>query len=382
MLDEKYVIIGGIKFKKNIYEYLLNRFKEGFSHTSLTIEQAFKELDDLDLIIDKSKDKNAANQYQSLSFSQKKDIYDVMKQIIVYQGRRMGIFPFDLDGTQKQVNKLYDENFSYFDSYLPYFVRFDENNNFDRVATLHSLTTLFLQLPQRQAAYKVAYNMQKAHLDAFDYAMYLDEISVPDIIDINAIVNRSDPDKIIGFKKTNNDIFNASFTPTDKRYVPYEMQRLLAEYKSGFGLEILDPAEEGISNEEKMERTYRIFKREAIFHIRFERIHPFNDGNGRTGRIILNQHLLKQGFSPVLITNYMSREYKNLINENNIEGFTQMLLNSSSQQMVNWVSINKLGLSVKKSDISLDNSVLAELQGYEGSDDAPKSLKKVLRSGD
>ena len=57
----------------------------------------------------------------------------------------------------------------------------------------------------------------------------------------------------------------------------------MAEYKEGFGMDILDPAEEGISNEERMERTYLIFKREAIFHIRFERIHPFNDGNGRTG---------------------------------------------------------------------------------------------------
>ena len=80
MSEEKYVIIGGIKFKKNIYEYLLNRFKEGFSHTSLTIEQAFKELDNLDLIIDKSKDKNAASYYQSLSDYQRKDIYDINRR--------------------------------------------------------------------------------------------------------------------------------------------------------------------------------------------------------------------------------------------------------------------------------------------------------------
>ena len=148
-------------------------------------------------------------------------------------------YSFFLDGTQKQVNKLYAENFSYFDSYLPYFVRFDENNNFNRVETLHSLTSLFFQLSQRENAYQIVYNMQKDHLDAFDYAMTLEELSVHDIIDINTIVNRSDPDKVIGFKKTNNDIFNASFTPTDKRYVSYEMQRLLSEYKSGFGLEML-----------------------------------------------------------------------------------------------------------------------------------------------
>lgn len=377
MLEEKYVIVGGKKFKREIYEYLLTRFKEGFSHTSLTIEDAFKELDDLDLVIENSKDEDAAQCYHNLPFSQKHEIYNVLRQIVVFQGKRMGVFPFELDGTQKQFNKLYAENFSYFDEYLPYFVKFYENNQFDRVATLHRLSFLFLHLPQREVAYQRAYNMQKDHLDAFDYAMALDELTIHDIIDINNIVNRSDPDRVEGFKKTNNDIFSASFTPTDKKYVPTEMQRLLAEYKCGFGMDILDPAEDGLSNEERAERTYRIFKREAIFHIRFERIHPFNDGNGRTGRIILNQQLLKQRFAPVMITGYMSSQYKQLINNNDVEGFTQMLLSSSSQQMVNWVSINKPGFTLKKSEVSPDNSILAELEGYQ---DDEKPLQKVKRS--
>ena len=372
MLEEKYVIIGGKKFKTEVYRYLLSRFKEGFSHTSVTIEEAFKELDDLDLEIETSKDEEAAQYYFHLPHSTRYEINNVLKQIVVFQGKRKGVFPFRLDGTQEQVDKLYAENFSYFDEYLPYFVKFDENHCFDRIATLGSLSDLFLKLPQREAAYNRAYNMQKDHLDAFDYAMSVDELTVPDIIDINSFVNRSDPDRIEGFKKTNNDIFIAPFTPTDKRYVPMEMQRLMAEYKEGFGMDILDPAEEGISNEERMERTYLIFKREAIFHIRFERIHPFNDGNGRTGRIILNQHLLKQGFAPVMITNYMSKEYKDLINNNDVEGFTQMLLSSSSQQMVNWVSMTKAGFTVMEDEISPDNSVLAELDGYQADGKVPQ----------
>ena len=242
-----FVIIGGKYFEKEVYDYLLNRFKEGFSHTSLTIEEAFKELDDLDLVIENSKDGESAEHYQNLSNEEKIDAYNVMKQIIVFQGKRMGIFSFNLDGTQEQFDELYKENFSYFDNYLPYFVKFDECGKFDRVATLHSLTSLFLTLPQRESAYNRAYNMRKDHLDAFDYAMALEELNIPDIIDINNTVNHSDPDKVLGFKKTNNDIFSASFTPTDKRFVPIEMQQLLAEYKNGFDVEILDPAEEGIS---------------------------------------------------------------------------------------------------------------------------------------
>lgn len=56
-----------------------------------------------------------------------------------------------------------------------------------------------------------------------------------------------------------------------------------------------------------------------------------------------------------------------------------MLLSSSSQQMVNWVSMNKAGVTVKKSEISPDNSVLAELEGYQD-DEKRKAPQKVIRS--
>ena len=40
-------------------------------------------------------------------------------------------------------------------------------------------------------------------------------------------------------------------------------------------------------------------ERIARFHLEFEGIHPFIDGNGRTGRLILNLELIRNGFPPI-----------------------------------------------------------------------------------
>lgn len=47
----------------------------------------------------------------------------------------------------------------------------------------------------------------------------------------------------------------------------------------------------------------------AQFHLEFERVHPFNDGNGRIGRVIINYQLQRLGFPPVIIRNKEKSSY-------------------------------------------------------------------------
>lgn len=51
----------------------------------------------------------------------------------------------------------------------------------------------------------------------------------------------------------------------------------------------------------KADSTSHIITRLARFHLEFEHIHPFCDGNGRIGRVLNNYVLLKEGYVPINI---------------------------------------------------------------------------------
>lgn len=47
----------------------------------------------------------------------------------------------------------------------------------------------------------------------------------------------------------------------------------------------------------------------AYFHVKFENIHPFADGNGRTGRLAMNYLLVMLGHPPIVVHEEERKEY-------------------------------------------------------------------------
>jgi len=45
------------------------------------------------------------------------------------------------------------------------------------------------------------------------------------------------------------------------------------------------------------------------YHVRFEKIHPFQDGNGRVGRLVMFKECLRSGVVPFIITDELKMFY-------------------------------------------------------------------------
>jgi len=59
----------------------------------------------------------------------------------------------------------------------------------------------------------------------------------------------------------------------------------------------------------KESRKLHPVERAALFHYRFVCIHPFDDGNGRMSRLLMNLLLMQAGYPPCVVRNTKRREY-------------------------------------------------------------------------
>ena len=120
------------------------------------------------------------------------------------------------------------------------------------------------------------------HKDAFLYVQELVRDKVPfseNIIkQIHTLVLMDRPEDRGIYRRIPVRIMGAYHTPPDPVMVPELMEKLVKEFE--------------VSKLHPIERA-------ALFHLKFEGIHPFVDGNGRTGRLILNLFLMQNGYPPI-----------------------------------------------------------------------------------
>ena len=88
--------------------------------------------------------------------------------------------------------------------------------------------------------------------------------------------------------------------PEDKGVYRRIPVRIMGAYIEPVQPYLIEPKmSELILTNEGREHTMHIIERIARFHLEFEGIHPFIDGNGRTGRLIMNLDLICNGFPPI-----------------------------------------------------------------------------------
>ncbi|SFH90300.1 Fic family protein [Pisciglobus halotolerans] len=135
-----------------------------------------------------------------------------------------------------------------------------------------------------------------------------DRLSVTIIKEIHAdLTDRLQYDKG-QFKKSENMIIGAEFQSASPAETPLLVAQLVdnLQYR-------LDNAK---TNDDKLLAILDT-------HIQFERIHPFSDGNGRTGRMIMMYSLLQEGFPPLIIEKETKAQYVEFLANQDIDGFFQ-----------------------------------------------------------
>lgn len=200
-----------------------------------------------------------------------------------------------------------------------------------------------------------AINHKKALELIFDELNNDSDISEKLIKDINECINRDIID-IKGYRTVQVFIKGSEHIPPKPEEVPNLMMYYVYNYSN-------DPSE--------------FFAKLARYHIEFEKIHPFEDGNGRTGRILINYELLKNGFAPLVISKDDRVKYFELIRkEDHVElgKWFESLSFSELERMKTFgfdgeVLSSKLENALKEAD---------EAENFNGPFDSVEDLMKEL----
>ena len=82
----------------------------------------------------------------------------------------------------------------------------------------------------------------------------------------------------------------------------------------------------------------------VAFHVAFERIHPFQDGNGRVGRLIMFKECLRNRVTPFVITDEMKLfYYRGLKNWDGEKGWLMDTCLSAQDEFKQWLDYFRIG---------------------------------------
>ena len=164
------------------------------------------------------------------------------------------------------------------------------------------------------------------HKEAFDYVRQLVSENAPIsekvIKDIHYLVLADKKEDRGIYRRVPVRIMGAAHEPVQPYLIIPEMEELLEQYKN--------------SKED-------IVTKLARFHIEFEGIHPFIDGNGRTGRLLVNLELMKAGYPPIDIKFNDRLKYYEAFDEyhvkHNISAMADMFARYLNQRLDLYLSI-------------------------------------------
>ena len=132
-----------------------------------------------------------------------------------------------------------------------------------------------------------------------------ESLSLRLIREFHALVLNDDIENRGKFKESNNEILGAGFETTPYYLVEEKLTELIEKFNSSENNDLI--------------------MKVACFHADFEKIHPFIDGNGRTGRLLLNLELMKNGYPITVIRNEDRDEYYTALETAQVESNYELL---------------------------------------------------------
>lgn len=153
------------------------------------------------------------------------------------------------------------------------------------------------------------------HLEAYDYIFkhFIDqEISIYDLPKIISLLTN---ETVIDFRTIPIMVSGSNCERTKPYLIRQELYQLFKEY---FELKDIIP---------------NPYLREAIFHIKFLKIHPFEDGNGRCARLLTCFHLCINDLAPIVIPRNRKKAYCDFIENNDFDGLANLFEELSKKEL-------------------------------------------------